>query len=209
MFTEIKAESIGEAWKLLLLNILEKGQDTKDGDQIIRELCNVVVSLVPDVAMTDTIFEEFYDKKWIMFMRENFFGMEPINDWGYSYGQRFFDYEGTDQIKNVVEKLKKNSLAKSATISLAYPPGDKKHMPCIYCVDFKIRNGMLNMTSYFRSQDAGKKFCADVVCLKEIQNIVSRDVGIKTGCFYLVCSSMHIYEPEFKKVEDICRNEKN
>jgi len=207
MFTEIKSKSIGDAWKSLLSNILEKGQETKDGDQIIKELCNVIVSLDHDVRLTDPIFEKYYDKKWISFMRANFFDREPINDWGYSYGQRFFNYEGNNQIKDIIDKLRKNPLAKSATVSLAYPPGDKKHMPCIFCSDFKIRDGMLNITSYFRSKDAGKKFCADVICLKEIQEMVSKEVGVKSGNFYLICSSMHIYEPEFKQAKLICQNE--
>lgn len=132
-------------------------------------------------------------------MRNNFLLNEPITNWGYSYGQRFTNFDGIDQIGGVVEKLKKNPNSKSATITLMNPLGDSHHMPCIVALDFKIREGKLMTTAFFRSQDAGKKIYADIICLGEIAKKIADRVGVAVGALSILTASLHFYEEDREK----------
>lgn len=203
MITAITAASLGLIWKELLSAITRNGSEVMDGDAKLTELCHVMVTHPDDFELHDPIFDQLYDQNMIEFMKSNFFETEPIKNWGYSYGQRFLDYHGINQLEEVVQKLKVNPDSKSATVCLADPTGDRMHVPCIYCVDFKLRNRLLDMTAYFRSQDAGKKYCADAYCLKEIQSEVAEKIGCKTGKLFLLCSSMHIYETDLDTVRQV------
>lgn len=203
MFTQITSPSIGKSWQKLLLNIFDHGNDIYDENKKLKELCDVIIILPNNFCLSDNIFESLYNQEMILFMHNNFFEKKPIEKWGYSYGQRFYDYSGINQIEQIITKIKNNLWTKSATISLAYPPKDRKHVPCIFCLDFKVRNNMLNMTAYFRSQDAGKKYCADVICLREIQQLVSDKTEIDLGQMFLISSSMHIYEDDISLAKHV------
>ena len=93
----------------------------------------------------------------------------------------------------------KNPESKSATISFMHPGYDDKHMPCIVSMDFKIRNDKLNGNAFFTSQDACKKFYADIMCMGEILNIVSKQIKVKVGELNILIAYLHIYENDFKK----------
>jgi len=196
MIYSITALSIGESWQELLRLILSKGSMVKDGGKSLVELCHVVVDLPDNLRLTDDIFETLYDKTIVKFMKTNFFGNDSIENWGYSYGQRLTNFAGINQLEEIIVKLKDNPWSKSATICLANPPHDRRHIPCVYSLDFKLRNHKLDITAYFRSQDAGKKYCADIYCIRKIQIDVARAINALPGRLILVSSSMHIYNED-------------
>lgn len=126
----------------------------------------------------------------------------------YSYGKRLFDLEGTNQIKWVIEKLKRKPETKSATVSLLIPKHDTKegaHVPCIVTLDFKKREGALNMVTFIRSQDFSKKTYGDLIALGEIQEKVSRAIGTKVGWHNILISSAHIYSPDLNDIKEVIR----
>lgn len=208
MITKISTKSIGKVWQKLLRTIMEKGQKVVDGDKKLIELCHVIVDLPANFKLTDAIFESLYDKTMIKFMQKNFFGKNPIKNWGYSYGQRFSNYHGIDQIADVTRKLRENPWSKSATICLADPLNDQYHAPCIYSLDFKLRNKQLTVTAYFRSQDAGKKFCADIYCIRQIQQQVAKETTSQMGSLLILSSSMHIYRDDLDLVKRVISYDK-
>lgn len=196
----IEAQTIGEAWKQAYITVAEKGHSVKDGSVNLQELLDVFI-VVKDVDDEDPILNEFADKELIKWMVEdNFGGNEPVLNWGYSYGMRFRDFRGVDQIKKIIEKLKRNPESKSATIGLMDPTTDYEgHMPCIVALDFKLRNSELHITGYFRSQDIGKKVYADFLALRKIQTEIAYSVGASLGDVKILISSAHIYEQDFGK----------
>jgi len=136
-------------------------------------------------------------------VNKNFGGSEPVLNWGYCYGTRLRDFGGVNQIERIVDKLKKNPEAKSATVSLMDSSIDfDGHMPCIVALDFKIREDKLHLTGFFRSQDIGKKFYADILALGAIQNEVSQKLNIVNGNVKIFIASAHIYETDFTKVNE-------
>jgi len=132
-------------------------------------------------------------------MQNNFFNQEPVDNWGYSYSQRLFNYNKINQIKMVIKQLKNNPLAKSAVITLTKPGFDSRHVPCLTTLDFKIRNRKLLLTCFARSQDIYKKMYADILCLAKIQKEVADKLNTKIGALYLNIVSAHIYQGDFAK----------
>lgn len=203
----IKEKTAGKIWLKACLAVMRKGKKIKDGDVNLKEVIDLYIE-VADAITHDKILKKYADYKMINWMvKENFGGNKPVLNWGYCYGLRLRNYDGVNQIEKIVEKLKKNPEAKSATIATMKPSEDfSGHMPCIVCIDFKIRNKKLYLTSFFRSQDVGKKVYADILALGEIQKLVSQKLKIKCGSVKIFISSAHIYETEFKKIKDILSN---
>jgi thymidylate synthase len=198
----IAAKTPGEAWKKAALEVFKVGSPIKDGDVNLKELLNIFLSIENPLG-TDAIMDRYADAKMIEWMRNNFLSNNPVDSWGYSYGQRFTDFGGINQIQDVIQKLKKNPESKSATITLMNPEGDKHHMPCIVALDFKIRNKQLMLTAFFRSQDVGKKIYADIICLGEIEKEIADSIGVAMGPLNILIVSLHAYEADFEKIADL------
>ncbi len=195
----IVAKNTGEAWIKASQEVMLNGLPVKDGEVNLKESLHVFLT-IEDQISKDAITEKYADPTMIDWMRRNFFDFEPVLDWGYSYGQRFFNYDGINQIKNVIKKLKKNPESKSATISLMNPDGDKHHMPCIVAIDFKIRDNKLITTAFFRSQDVGKKIYADILCIGEIGQMIASQLDLHLGELHIHIVSLHVYEPDWDRV---------
>lgn len=196
----IEAINPGEAWKKSVSAVFENGKEIKDGEKKIKELLNVNIT-IENPRTIDAITKKYGEKKMIQWMKNNFLKLEPVEDWGYSYGQRMQDFQGFNQYENIIKKLQNNLTTKSATISFMYPPDDKKHVPCIVAIDLKIRQKMLIGTAFFRSQDAGKKLYADIICIGEIMNRIAKKINVKTGLLNLHVVSLHIYQEDFPELK--------
>lgn len=204
----IVAETTGQAWIKAAQEVFDHGCLIKDGEVTLKESLNVFLT-VERALEDDPIIRTHADPMMVQWMKDNFLKFEPVLNWGYSYGQRFFNYQGVNQIAAVIAKLKKNPESKSATVTLMDPKGDQTHMPCIVAIDFKIRDGRLMTTSYFRSQDVGKKLYADVICIGEIAKQVADGVGTEVGSVNILISSLHAYEKDWEKVKKLLLDNNN
>lgn len=198
----IIAKTSGIAWLSAVGEVMKNGNLVRDGEQNLKEVLNVMVT-ISDPLGTDTVLEKYADKKMIKWMKGNFLKMEPVLDWGYSYGQRFFNFGGINQVDNVIAKLKKNPDSKSATIALMDPKGDGHHVPCIVAIDFKIRQNKLMLTAFFRSQDVGKKMYADIISVGEIGKTISEKVGVILGSLNILIVSLHAYEADWENIKKL------
>jgi len=198
----IETNTIGDAWVESIKTVLDLGKTVHDGDTKLKEFINLAIK-INHPEKEDDILKKYADEKMIEFMISNFLEKEPVLNWGYSYGQRIYDFSGINQFKKIANKLKKNPESKSATISLMNPPEDQKHVPCITVLDFKIRDGHLLATAFFRSQDIGKKFYADAICIGKIGKMISEKINNVPVKLLFVISSAHIYEPDIEKVKKI------
>lgn len=193
-------DSIGAAWQSVYKLVSSKGEQVKDGDINLLESLDVFVE-VTKIDKKDEILDKYADSEMITWMvKENFGGQKPVLNWGYSYGMRFRDFHGVDQIKKIKDKLSSNPESKSATISLMDVTTDYEgHMPCIIGLDFKLRHNKLHITGYFRSQDIGKKIYADFLALSDIQDEIVKHLAVGKGSIKILISSAHIYEQDFGK----------
>lgn len=197
----LAAPTPGQAWLKACNLVLNEGGEVHDGELLLKEIIDLFIE-VENSNDVDPIVKKYGDPEIIDWMiNKNFYGTEPVLNWGYSYGMRLRDFNGVNQVNQIVSKLRKNPEAKSATITTMKPGSDfNGHMPCIMSLDFKIRQGKLLLTAFFRSQDIGKKFYADILSLGKIQNEVARKIGLTAGSVKTFISSAHIYETEFKNI---------
>lgn len=196
----ISAPTIGYAWAEAYKLVMKDGHAMTDGTKPITEVMNLYIS-VEDPQASDKVLAALTDPEMIDWMvNKNFGGTEPVLDWGYSYGMRFRNFGGVDQVAAAIEKLKERPGSKSATITLMDPARDfTGHMPCIIALDPKIRDGKLMLTGFFRSQDIGKKFYADMMALAAIQKEIADTVGVEYGSIELLIASAHVVNTEYGK----------
>jgi thymidylate synthase len=202
----ISAPTIGRAWAKAYRLVMEEGHEMNDGTAPITEVMNLYIS-VDDAQSSDKILDAMADPGMIDWMvNKNFGGMEPVLDWGYSYGARLHNFNGIDQVAEVVNKLRLRPGSKASTISLMDPSEDfSGHMPCVIALDVKIRDGKLTITGLFRSQDIGKKFYADAMALAAIQKEIALAVGVDCGSIELLIASAHVVDTEYGKQEKFSR----
>lgn len=94
-------------------------------------------------------------RKFIQEVKDLTFEKQPDEKLGYSYGERIYNFKGINQIQWAIDRLNRNPTSKSVTIGILMPERDTKaeHVPCMSLIDFKKRNGKLNLTVVFRSHD--------------------------------------------------------
>lgn len=194
----IRSKTPGFAWKQALNKVYFQGLGINDGEKKLKELLNVFI-IIENPLESDSILEEYADKKMIQLMIDNFLKKEAVFENISSYGSKLFDYHGFNQLEYVVEKLKKNPESKSATITFTDPIKDKTHVPCIISFDLKIRNGELIGTAFFRSQDVGKKLCPDAIALCKVMEMIAKDLDVKLGFLNILAVSLHLYEEDMEK----------
>ncbi len=194
----ISVTTIGYAWAAAHKLVMEAGHIMTDGTKPVTELMNIYIS-VDDAQASDKILDKLADPARVDWMvNQNFGGTTPIDEWGYSYGMRLRDFHGNDQIAEAVKKLQIRPGSRSATISLMDPSLDfTGHMPCIVALDPKIRDSKLTLTGFFRSQDIGKKFYADMLALAAIQKEIADKVGVTCGSIELLITSALVCESEY------------
>lgn len=202
----IYSKTVGQAWVDAINVVMRRGSYLDTTDVHVNEILDLFIE-VEDAQSQDAILNEYADPKMIDWMvNKNFGGAEPVLDWGYCYGMRLYDFNGLNQVAEIVRKLKADSEVRSATVSLVKQEDDLKgHMPCITTLDVKIRNNQLHLTGFFRSQDVGKKLYADILALGSIQKRIANQVGVRSGHVKIFITSAHIYETDFDRVRRFLR----
>lgn len=195
----------------MLKKIYFEGNDFYDEGRPLIELINLRISIEkPDHK--DNLIWSVCDKKTIKLFRDSFLGKEKwLEDVditknfektdAISYSVRLCDYEGFDQIKNVIKRLAKIPESKRCLISTPMPHKDWSldYLPCIDTIHFLIRDSRLNAFIHCRGLDFAQKAYANFVCLAELQKYVLDEINklskikYKIGGMEIMVDSAHIY----------------
>ncbi|EHY66304.1 thymidylate synthase [Nematocida ausubeli] len=116
---------------------------------------------------------------------------------GAEYGTCNDDYsgKGVDQLKSVIEELKKNPNSRRMVVS-AWNPLDLDAMalpPCHVLFQFCVVDGKLNCMLYQRSGDVGLGVPFNIASYALLLKMVSYLTNIPAGEFVHVLSDAHIY----------------
>lgn len=119
------------------------------------------------------------------------------------YGPRLFKANGhINQIRNVINLLKKKSSTRQAVIQI-FDAKDliKKHkdIPCTCTIQFLAREGKLHTIAHMRSNDAYRGLPHDVFAFTMLQEIVARTLKLELGEYIHSVSSLHLYDEDKKK----------
>jgi thymidylate synthase len=195
----IAADTIGGAWLRVAERILADGApSTYDGLPMVE-----LVHITLDVATPDphdAIIAQHGDPERLAWMRANFRDYARVAALGDadSYATRLYDYEhsGRDQVAWVIERLRNDSLSRSATISTFQPLTDTSYIPCVSLLDFWLPDGALELTVYAHSIDFGAKGYGNLVELAALQQHVASALNAPLGRLLMIVKSAHVYATE-------------
>ena len=203
----IRAKTISEAWQRGLSLIWRQGsQITDERGTRIRELLSLQVvvedpyheMIPPQYSWNEERLEEYAQQ----LLSGNNPGFE------YTYGERLRAWSlpgapALDQIEQAVQRLRASPATRRATAVTWIPPVDacKDEVPCMIVDDFKLRDGRLHLSVFFRSHDFAGAYPANLYGLAKVLQYVSGQVGALPGSISTTSASAHIYEHDWDWVE--------
>ena len=168
--------------------------------------------LVDEKAPCDTKYVQWYALKYL------WSGL--IEDETYTYGSRL--REPIDQIGAAVGRYLEEPGDRQVTLVIRLPDDIKKRLkskkhepPCLTLIDTEICNNRLHLTCYFRSWDAYAGLPANIAGIQIFNEALVSEINrkgnlnIATGKLIFHSKNCHIYERQFKIVEELLTPKKD
>ena len=114
-----------------------------------------------------------------------------------AYGPRLLNWEGINQVRNVIVRLRNNSVSRKAVIQILDKTDldpRKTDVPCTCTLQFLVRGDRLNLLVMMRSNDVIIGLPHDIFCFTMIQELVARSLAIEVGWYRHAVGSLHLYE---------------
>lgn len=197
---EIRGKTISEVWEQGIRAILRQYQQS--GETVITERDTSSIEIENIMFVVEEPFAE-----------QRFSDLHPNPEYLKAYSNNILDFKyqkdvyfrmicaeynqaNINQLQEAIEKLKSKWFTSRAVLTMwdPYVDIDSDHPPCTCLVQFYIRNGKLNLTSYFRSNDAWLCSHGDMVALTNLQKKVAEEVGVEVGTYTHIACFYHIYE---------------
>ncbi|KXA89321.1 hypothetical protein AKJ40_02585 [candidate division MSBL1 archaeon SCGC-AAA259M10] len=200
---KIKARNLPEVWFKANKEILENGVEYKVGRGSEETLTKKIA-----VALEITHPEErplVDDKAPVSdlnrYTLENLF-IKDEQSYDYTYGSRLRkDY---DQIERVIEKFKEEPKDRQNIMVTRRPEDlDIENPPCLTVVDLEILENKLINYSYWRSWDAYAGLPSNLGGMQLLMEFMAKEIGVGTGKMVAFSKNLHLYERQFKFVEDL------
>ena len=207
--------SLGALWIRVLQELESRGTATAYTDNVgeladVKELLNLTAE-VQNAVLPDAIIEKHKVQDEYDWMVRNFTvqGEVPELHHENSYASRLYSYMGQkNQVEWLVDRLRRNPMTRSATLSMFEPLTDEGYIPCVSLLDFQETDGQLNMTAYCRALDFGCKAYVNLVMLHLFQQDIAEKVGVLCGELILLVKSAHFYMRDREKVLAILNEER-
>lgn len=190
----------GQAWLAAIRAVMSRGKDIWDGSIPLREVQNLYLT-IEKIEEKDPILEKYADKDRIVLMKKKYATCGLVGDYKIDYGSYIYNNSGINQIDWVINRIKNKPETKSATITL-HKPGESM-LACLSMLDFKYREGVLDMTVIYRSQNIFWSHPGNMLALHHIHQDVADALGYALGKIELIVISAHIYTDDFEKVNFI------
>ena len=203
----IRAASISEAWQRGLALIWRQGAEITDqrGTRIKEILSLQMVVEDPYSEMIPPGYS-WNEERLEEYARQLLSGDNP--GFEYTYGERLraWALPGSvplDQIEQAISRLRASSSTRRATAVTWIAPLDsaREEVPCMIVDDFKLREGRLHLSIFFRSHDYAGAYPANLYGLARLLQYVAGEVGAEPGSISTTSASAHIYEHDWDWVE--------
>ena len=120
-----------------------------------------------------------------------------------NYGWCIKHKYGFDQWEFVKTLLTKDPNTRQAVIHIKEADRNpSKDVNCTVCLQFFIRDDMLHLTTYMRSNDLWMGFPYDVFQFMNMQVLMSMELGVSLGTYTHIAGSLHLYERDYRRVYD-------
>jgi len=124
-------------------------------------------------------------------------------DVGRIYGVQWRDFNGVDQLKNLIEGLKKDPDSRRHILT-AWNPAELHNMslpPCHAFSQFYLSNNKLSCQLYQRSCDMFLGVPFNIASYSILIHIIAKECGYEAGEFIHSLGDFHIYEEHFEQVK--------
>jgi hypothetical protein len=127
-----------------------------------------------------------------------------------NYGSYWFGPHGVRFIQRI---LTKDPMSRRAVIPMYGSDVDHmdleaKDVPCTLAIEFRLRNGRLNMRAIMRSQDILWGMANDLPTFSFLQEIVAQLLTVEMGTLTVSVGSFHVYESRLNMFNAIIDNNK-
>ena len=128
-----------------------------------------------------------------------------------AYGYRWRKHFGRDQIKLLIDLLKKDPTSRHGVVVAWDPSADglggavKKNVPCPFTFTVNIIGGRLNLHNIVRSNDAVLGMPSDIAGFALLQCILAQKLGLKPGIYSHSISNAHIYDIHYEAAKELIR----
>jgi len=164
--------------------------------------------LVADHAPCDMKYVQWYALKYLW--------SGVIEEETYTYGSRL--REPIDQVEEAVKRYLEEHGDRQVTLTIRLPEDIKKRLderkhepPCLSLIDTEIYDNKLHLTCYFRSWDAYAGLPANIAGIQIFNEALVSEINrrghlsIETGKLIFHSKNCHIYERQFKIVEELLK----
>lgn len=201
MTLSINEKTLGGAWIESIRSVLDNGEPHFDEDVPILELRQGLALTITDPRVADPLIERWGDPSVVSRMRKKFTKHSKMDDRPFTYGELIYSKNGVDQFQWMLERIRWKPETKSATISLISEGDNSLNLPCLVCLDAKLRSGAIDLHFFFRSQNIFGRQYANLIALAELQSSMASELHCKIGVISGYVSSPHIYEYDFVNAE--------
>lgn len=130
-------------------------------------------------------------------------GFVGNSDLGAVYGSQWRNFNGIDQLREVIEEAQRNPTSRRLLVS-CWNPAEMHEMclpPCYYSFQLFIKDGKLSMLVNMRSVDLILGLPSDLIGHAFLQVALSNILGLKLGELVFNMADTHIYENHVELAE--------
>lgn len=130
----------------------------------------------------------------------------PEGEIGPTYGAMMRNFEGTDQLTILIEKIKNNPNDRRLLINLWHPGNINKCAlpPCLYGYQFYCPDEFrISVKAFIRSSDVPVALGWNVATVSLFLSLIAHQTNRKPYMVYITIGDAHIYEPHFEEISTI------
>lgn len=224
--------NVGDAFASLLRVIVQDGHDVTVRDNGTKEILAQLIELEQATerclfiaGRNNNIFATIAESMWVLAGRNDLGYLSPYlsrakdfsddggKTWRAGYGPRLRNWNGVDQLSQIVRLLRSDPTSRRAVITLYDPDLDfvaSNDIPCNNWLHFIARDGKLHLHVAARSTDIWWGFSGiNAFEWTLLLEMMSHWVGLKPGRLAFFTSSLHLYERHFAQAGVVLNSAQN
>ena len=158
-------------------------------------------------TLVDEDFAKDY-KEQMKFFKEKILTDDEFSkkygDLGNVYGKQWRNFNGVDQLKNVIEQIKENPSSRRLIVS-SWNPAEVDTMalpPCHSLFQFYVSDGKLSCQLYQRSGDVFLGVPFNIASYSLLTILIAKECNLEVGEFVHTLGDAHIYNNHFDQVNE-------
>ena len=123
------------------------------------------------------------------------------NSFIYTYPERLQNYQGRNQLIDIVNRLRQD-IGSNRAVAVTFNPftdNERDDIPCLQLIQALVRNDKLILSVYFRSNDLYGAFPSNMMFLTYVGMKIAKELGVQFDYIDYHCSSLHIYETDYEQ----------